>query len=189
MARRVDPRVEPTSMPPKESADERAVATDVVVVPKNVAEPPREAAEEEPPSSGKGSVTNVDPRVLAVEESLAAGDWSRIAKDLGTVSDAARLPPNLGLLCALAHAESEADAPGASALAIQCMAAIYGIPADSRLALVLAKRLLRKNPVAWSQRRAPPARISLLIIFITLVLGAAVGWLLTSGIVKIRLPG
>jgi len=182
MARRIDPRAEPESLRP-EAPREAAPPTDVVIVPAGAlasAAAPEEAA---PISRG---VTNVDPRVERVEDALARGDWQSVARDLGKIEEAGALPPNLGLVCAVAHAESSADAPGENELAIRCMAAIFGVAPDSRLALVLAKRLLRKNPVAWRQRPAPPARVSLLIILVTLVVGGAVGWLLTSGIVKVR---
>ncbi len=193
MARRIDPRAEPESLRPDAPAPIAPAPTDVVNVPSGAIEASPDTSpevvgapaphEEAPPSS---RVTNVDPRIEGVEEALVRGDWSRVAKDLGKVEDAGSLPPNLGLVCALAHAESSTDAVGANELAIRCMAAIFGVAPESRLALLLAKRLLRKNPVAWRQRAAPPARVSLLIVLVTLVVGGAVGWLLTSGIVKIR---
>lgn len=206
MARRIDPRAEPVSIPPADGRDD-PVPTDVVrlsgapVEAKKDANAPgatdvaSEPKSSEPTSSSAAApggvsiasrVTNLDPRIEKVEESLARGDWSGVAKELGSVGEASRLPPNLGLVCALAHAESSVDAPGANELAIRSMAAIFGVAPESRLALMLAKRLLRKNPVAWRQRPAPPARISLLIVLMTLVVGGAVGWLLSSGIVKIR---
>ncbi len=113
---------------------------------------------------------------------IATGDWRSLAETLGPLDQASGLPPTLGLLCALAHHEAGGDeqAQAANELAIRSVASLFGVAPGGAIAMVIAKRLLRKNPVTWRARPAPPARTSLLIVALTLVVGGGVGWLLTS---------
>jgi hypothetical protein len=55
------------------------------------------------------------------------------------------------------------------------MAALLGVADTSPLARVLARRLLRKNPARITERAAPPARTSALIVVIALLIGGGVG--------------
>ena len=88
----------------------------------------------------------------------------------------------LCLLAALAHNENAKDGdPDAAAAAIRCMAGLLGVSDDSPIARVLARRMLRKNPVKLSERQAPPARTSFLIVLITLALGGGVGFVASAG--------
>jgi hypothetical protein len=134
--------------------------------------------------------TNVDPRLETIEPAIAAGDWAAIVRLLGSDEEAGRLPPNLGLLYALARKEAEHDDATAkhgselTQLAIRCMAGLFGVPAQSPIALVLAKRLLRKNPVSWQKRPAPPAKVSVLFIVLAIAIGSAVGWAISQGYVR-----
>jgi hypothetical protein len=142
------------------------------------------------PSPGSHAFTNVDPRLETIEPAISAGDWAAIVKLLGTDDAAGRLPPNLGLLYALARKEAEHDDATAkhgselTQLAIRCMAGLFGVPEQSPIALVLAKRLLRKNPVSWQQRPAPPAKVSVLFILLAIAIGSAVGWAISQGYVR-----
>jgi hypothetical protein len=61
------------------------------------------------------------------------------------------------------------------------MAGLLGVAENSPMARVLARRMLRKNPVRFSERKAPAARTSLLIVLATLVVGGGVGWLASIG--------
>jgi hypothetical protein len=61
------------------------------------------------------------------------------------------------------------------------MGTLLGVAPDGSIAGVIARRLLRTNPVRFRDRKAPPARISILIVVVTLVLGGTVGWLLSGG--------
>jgi hypothetical protein len=135
-----------------------------------------------PPPPLKTTVTSMDPRLEESVKALETGDWKALSKQLGPLDKSGGLPPTLGLLNALAHHESsgEESTQAANELAIRCMASLFGVPIDSPIALVLAKRLLRKNPTAWRERPAPPAKTSLLIIAVTLAVGSGIGWLLTS---------
>jgi hypothetical protein len=190
MGARRDPREE-NSTPPGEGRTDKIGALPPLARPK--IEPPAaepEAAESAPPAStAPRVVTSPDPRIEATTTALASGDWRRVATDLGPLAQAGALPPTLGLVCALAHHEAgdESAAQLANDLAIRSTASIFGVPPDSTLALVLAKRLMRKNPVAWQKRPAPPAGTSLLIVVATLAIGGGIGWLMTSGLVKLNL--
>jgi hypothetical protein len=128
-------------------------------------------------------ITSMDPRLIEIEPLLARGDWEGLVKHLGPPEAAGRLPPTLGLLYAVARREAagENSSGDANEMAIRCMAALFGVPPDSETALVLAKRLLRKNPAAWRTRSAPPTKISLLIMTLALLLGAGAGWYLRLG--------
>lgn len=142
----------------------------------------REAESPDARPPPKSTVTSVDPRLEIATESVETGDWRKVAAELGPLAKAGGLPPTLGLLCALAHHESgaEEEAQAANELAIRCVASIFGVPRESAIPLVLAKRLLRKNPVAWRARPAPPANLSLLIVAATLAVGSGIGWFLSS---------
>jgi hypothetical protein len=139
-----------------------------------------------PPHDGvaasRAVITSADPRLTELEALFAKGDWDGIRRRLGSPDQIGQLPPTLGLIYAVAWREAEGDegASGASALAIRCAASLFGVPPESSTALVLAKRLLRKNPAAWRSRPAPPRRISALIMVVALLVGAGVG-LLTGG--------
>lgn len=174
MVRRPDPRVDPDSDPPERG-----------VVDSGRTAPPAERSAPDP-ERGARSVTSLDPRLEAVEPLVARGDWANVSKQLGPMDKAGFLPPNLGLLFALAHHESasEEDAGAGNEIAIRCMAGLLGVASESPVALVLAKRLLRKNPQTWREKPAPPARVSFLIVLAVLVLGAAVGWFGSSGTVR-----
>jgi len=189
---RPDPRAEPQSLPPeriddtsgalKELAVDRVV-TDVVA--KRSSEPP-EAAEDAPPSRPKALQ---DPRYKSIEKLLDRNDWRGISTELGDLADVNKVPPNLGLIAALAHNEAtQAGHPEAVATATRCMAAILGVEETSPIARVLARRVLRKNPTRLRDRKAPPAKVSFLLVFIALVIGVGVGWLAFIGNVR-ALPG
>ncbi len=181
---RVDPRRE-VSDPPPQPREERVIAPPSRAEAKPRLEAPAEGAHR--------TVTNVDPRLETIEPAIAAGDWASVARQLGDDATAGRLPPNLGLLYALARKEAGNEkAPpreGAdlNALAIRCMAGLFGVPEQSAVALVLAKRLLRTNPVAWQQRPAPPAKVSLLFVALAIVVGGGFGWALSMGYVRFHL--
>ena len=199
MGTRRDPRAEPSD-PPTAASDDNKNKTESVrpapLPPPKASAPPPPTKElpapiaPTPPLARETArvVTSADPRIEAVEAALAMGDWKQVAKELGPVDKAGALPPNLGLICAVAHHETstDEDATGASEVAIRCAAAIFGVAPESRLAVMLAKRLLRKNPVTWRHRPAPPARVSILIVALTLAIGGGVGWLLSSGVVKLN---
>lgn len=166
---RPDPRVDPESVPPAPAPP--------------ACEPAPEAPPPEPIAAGatRASIAAPDARVAKIEPLVARNDWKLVADMLGPVEDAATLPPNLGIVAAIAHNELAKDGiPEARVLAIRSMAALLGMPAESELVRVITRRLLRKNPIAFRQRQAPPAKTSFLIIVVVLILGSATGWFLSS---------
>jgi hypothetical protein len=145
-------------------------------------------------------VTSQDPRLAELETLFTSADWEGVVNKLGPPEQAGQLPPNLGLLYALASKEltppndkaaskdsAQRDAT-VNRIAIRCAAGLLGVEPDSPLALLFAKRLLRRNPVAWQKRPAPSALVSVLIVGIGLSIGAGVGWLVSFGYVIVRLP-
>jgi hypothetical protein len=197
-----DPRADPVSSPPSAKDD---FSVDRVAVPKDAKtgedaktadalEPktdaleleskvvPVESSAEKPAEKPAKKITSQDPRYEPLEKLLDLNDWKKIGDELGPMSDVGKLPPNLGLLAALAHNESAKDGdPDAGAAAIRCMAGLLGVSEDSPIARVLARRMLRKNPVKLTERQAPPARTSFFIVLITLVLGGGVGFIASAG--------
>jgi hypothetical protein len=144
-----------------------------------VGEGRRQAKADEPKAR---RVTSTDPRFAELDALLDRNDWSAVQKQLGPYEDLGKLPPNLALIAALAHHERAAEGdPDPTPIAIRCMAGLLAVDEDSPAARVLAKRLLRKNPVQFREIKAPPARVSALIIVITLVVGSGVGWLVSMG--------
>ncbi len=152
---------------------------------------PSSTREPEPRKGDRAVVTIGDPRLEALEPLLASAKWSEICAQLGPADQAGKLPPTLGLVYALARSESAAASDkGASAaheMSIRCMAALFSVPAGSPIALVLAKRLLRKNPAAWRTKPAPKTSVSILIMVIALLIGAAIAAYFNRGALGIRI--
>ncbi len=191
-----DPRADPDTVPPTPAI----AATEVVAkvhpepVPVPVPESPRESGTGTGTGTGPNSATThtaapapVDPRFAELEPLVARNAWKEIAERLGAAGEAGALPPALALVFALAQREAagEEGAAGATALAIRSMAALVGVPQESGMALVLAKRLLRRNPAGWRQRPAPAARYSAVIIVLGILVGAAVGWFANFGSIRL----
>lgn len=217
---RAKPDAEAEAERAKPDAETERVEPDTEAEPGSKAEEPKaapRASEEEPPSSRRRSlprdipmksegggrvITSLDPRVQELEPLVAAANWEAILRVLGTEEEAGKLPPNLGLIYALAHKEHNVEAEAgkagakkkdkddydANVVAIRCMAGLFGVPPESPIALVLGKRLIRSNPVSWQKKKAPPAHISVLIVALGLAIGAGIGWLLSFGYVTFNLP-
>ena len=177
--RRVDPRAEPTSSPPPEGP--ASIREQVVLSTVTADHVPAESL----PTTERKSVApvmNGDPRVVSIERRMQDNDWRGIATELGSLSDVGRLPPNLGLFAALAHHETSPDGDQEAVdVGVRCMAGILGVPERSAMAGVIARRLFRRNPIRFRERKAPTARISTLIILGGLVLGGTIGWLSSGG--------
>jgi hypothetical protein len=197
---KLDPRADVLSTPPKQDfsvdrvavpksqrggAKPAAAENDASAVPESSVVPVSEGAEpksDAPVAKAATKITSQDPRYEPLEKLLDLNDWKKIGAELGSLDDVGKLPPNLGLVAALAHNENAKEGdPAAAAIAIRCMAGLLGVSDDSPIARVLARRMLRKNPVKFRDRQAPPAKTSLLIVLLTLVLGGGVGWLASIG--------
>ncbi len=135
----------------------------------------------------RGGMSLMPPSATASrEEALAThvnrNDWQTVARQLGPLNESKALSPTLGLLAALAHNEAMKNgSPESVAVAIRCTAKLLGVPEESPIARVIARRLLRKNPTGISEREAPPAKTGITIIVMVAFMGAAVGWLLSGG--------
>ncbi len=145
--------------------------------------------EELPDSAGRAAVTVLDPRLEELEPLIGRSDWAAIADKLGPFESAGALPPQLGLIYAIAVNEVQFIPTGkppvannTTDLALRCVASMCGVPGDSGFALVIAKRLLRKNPstlrgVQLAAKPAPAAP-SPVIPIVMLIVGGAAGWFL-----------
>lgn len=182
---KIDPRADPVSQPPANgddfSVDRVALRGARPVAPSSI-EPATEAAVvAASPGDGANQVrmiTSQDPRCGALEKLLDQNDWKQICAELGPMDEVGKLPPNLGLVAALASHEMSKEGDSESVrTAIRCMAGLLGVAEDSPMARVLARRMLRKNPVRFSERKAPPAHTSVFIVIAALVLGGGIGLL------------
>ncbi len=119
-----------------------------------------------------------DPRLPEVEKALARGDWAAITKLLDPSGEPGALSPPMRLLWAVATKEANASAGSAvDNVAIEALAELLDVGKQSPMALVLAKRTLRRR--AWTSTPAPSATVSGVIIVLGLVLGLGIGWLAT----------
>lgn len=188
---RHDPRAEDPESSGSPSIDKIAIPKTVGTAltatgghPKQAPAQPEPEPEREPT---RGVVTSVDPRVAEVEKLLSVNDWQAAAAKLG--ADVGKLPPTLALIVAIARNEAAKDGDSdARDLAFRCTASLMNMPEESEIVRILARRLLRKNPVRFGQRPAPPAKTSAFIVLITLALGGGIGWLLSSGMIQRFLP-
>jgi hypothetical protein len=126
------------------------------------------------------SINDYKERDLAkLEQLVERGAWEQIAHDLD--HGARDRHPSITLLHVIAKRETlPADDKGAGKLtqeAIHALADLLGVPHSSPTALMLAKRLLRRNPV-WTNTQ-PATGLSFGIILFGLAAGAGLGWLAT----------
>lgn len=123
------------------------------------------------------TLESFDQKLAEVEPLLAATRWEGVVEVL---SKQETLPPPLALVYAIALKERGAEGDP-ERLAIRAVAALLCVPENSETALVVAKRLLRTNPVSWQRRRAPSAGVSIGIALAVAVLGALLGFLAGPG--------
>ena len=89
------------------------------------------------------------------------------------------LSPALALLYAVALKEAPATPARAQStaqadrLGIRAVSELLGVGGESAIALVIAKRALRKRQLEW--QKEPPKRVSITLMLIALAIGAAVG--------------
>lgn len=127
------------------------------------------------------SHTYGDPRVMKLEKLVERNSWEEIAEQLGSET---ALSPALRLLQAVAKRETatrEDDKKGSAELmrdAISAVAMLLQVPEASPTALVLAKRLLRKNR-AWSRAEPAGTGLSAAVLGVGLAVGAGIGWVVT----------
>jgi hypothetical protein len=135
-----------------------------------------------PAPARTGGLAGYDEKLAEVEQLLASTRWDRVVAALEKDES---LSPPLALLYAVALKELGAggDPEG---LAIRSVAALLCVPEDSETALLIAKRLLRTNPVTWQTRRAPSAKVSVGIVLLVALIGALIGFLVGPGAPLLR---
>jgi hypothetical protein len=133
----------------------------------------------------------LEPSDLAeVEPLLQQGKWLEVVKLLDKrESDPKKLPPGLALLYAISLKESadylnsEQRSISPDSLGINAVGRLFSVPITSTAAMLVAKRALRLRQLEWTKKPSP--YISLLITFIALALGAAVGFLINPDLVRL----
>jgi hypothetical protein len=110
-----------------------------------------------------------------IEALVSQGRWQQVVDLLTQRAD--KLTPAQALLFAvaireLAPAPPEDDLRKADSLALHSLAALMGVANDSPVALMLARRMVRRN---WRSAPAPRTRTSLFIILAAVVIGSVVG--------------
>lgn len=121
-----------------------------------------------------------DPRVVRFEKLVERGAWEQLRNEL---AEEAAPTPALRLLALVARRETlePQDKQGSAELseqAIATVASILKVPENSATALVLAKRLIRKNPV-WMRSQPASSGLSVAVLMGGIALGGGIGWLLT----------
>ena len=162
--------------------------------------PPLGAPPAEPPTATPASTSapspparesDADAALLAeVEPLVHQARWQEVI-ELVTKreADPMRLSPRAALLFAVALKEAPTTGPGArptvdpDLLGIRAVAALLHVDGQSRTAMMIAKRVLRRKPLEW--QRTPPRRVSILITLIALALGAAVGLVFKSYLIPL----
>jgi hypothetical protein len=138
----------------------------------------RPSLEELSRARGEGQV---DVRVLRVEPLVERGAWEQVLAELASDKE---LPPVLVLLRLIARRELQAatgpkKGSDDGGEAVAAMAAMVQISPRSPVALLLAKRLLRKNPGRLRDQEATTG-VSMGIVLAGIVLGAGLGLLVTQ---------
>jgi hypothetical protein len=122
-----------------------------------------------------------DQRVLKYEKLVERNAWEQLAEQLGQEQE---LSPALLLLRIVAQREmlkgdQKQEAARLAQQGISAVARVLQLPEASPTALVLGKRLLRRNP-GWVPQRRAGTGLSVGLLLGGLTLGAAIGWLITA---------
>ncbi|HEX6245611.1 MAG TPA: hypothetical protein VFZ61_32025 [Polyangiales bacterium] len=123
-----------------------------------------------------------DPRLLKYEGLVERNAWEQLHDEISRE----RAPsPELRLLAIVAKRESlkgdkKQEAARLTQEAISAVAELLHVPPASPTALVIGKRLLRKNPLWSSPKQQPTTGMSLGVLIGGLAAGAGVGWLVTT---------
>lgn len=117
-----------------------------------------------------------DARLAKLDPLIERTAWDQITK---TLENTGELTPLLNLLQIIAKRElvSDKEAAALNREAIRTLAKLLDIPEDSPTALLLAKRLLRRNRAPSNIR--PSTGTSMGVLLAGLAVGGGVGWLVT----------
>lgn len=132
------------------------------------------------PATPRAKRGPVDERIVEVEKLVERGAWPEVDRLL--VPEGAEpwtLPPVLRLLWAVSAKETGRSPKGAApdSVAILAAAELLGVEPKSPLALVVAKRIVRKRSIA--ERPAPKPWVSALMVVLSIAIGGLVGWFLS----------
>ncbi len=119
------------------------------------------------------------PDLVRLEQAVARGDWQQVAEQ--TAEDLGRTPLKTLLhVIALRETARGRDANDVTLThdAIAALSSLLGVAENSPTALILAKRLLRRNP--FSRTRQPSAALSASVMLVGIGAGGAIGWLATK---------
>jgi hypothetical protein len=160
------------------TAGARALSATASIAPAPLRAPeasaPSAASEASAPTPHHGT----EAQALARYEPLVErGAWDQLAQELAAETRG----PALTLLYAIARRETLDDRKQAAAMTQEALAAVaelLGVPQGSPIALLLGKRLLRKNP--WHGKRKASAGLSVGLMIGGLCMGASIGWLVTK---------
>jgi hypothetical protein len=143
------------------------------------------SAKGEVPVSMRFAAMNKTEQLDILGQLVAMGDWDGILRTLAVGEDPSKLPPNLGLLWAIARREKmnpdDPNVAAVTAVANRCAAAVLGVHETNSIAQMLTKRILRRNPASWAKTPAPSPWVSAFIMFAALVVGSGIGWILSGG--------
>lgn len=122
-----------------------------------------------------------DLRVLKYEKLVERNAWEQLADQLSAERD---LSPAMQLLRIVAQREmlkgdQKAEAARLAQEGIQAIASVLNLPEGSPTALVLGKRLLRRNP-GWGPKKQASTGLSVGLLLGGVTVGAAIGWLITA---------
>jgi hypothetical protein len=117
-----------------------------------------------------------DVRFAKLDPMVERSAWEQVSKEL----EAKDLPPTLQLLRVMARRElvDDKSAVALTREAIKALAMLLEVPENSPTALLLAKRLLRRNRAPAQGR--PSTGLSFGVVLMGLALGIGVGWLVTK---------
>jgi hypothetical protein len=123
-----------------------------------------------------------DTRLLKYEALVERNAWEQLSEEIAREQN---LSPELRLLAVVAQRETlsaneKQDGARLTQEAIAVVAELLNVPPASPMALVIGKRLLRKNPAGWANRKQPSAGMSVGVLLGGIAAGAGVGWLVTT---------
>jgi hypothetical protein len=118
---------------------------------------------------------------LKYEALVERNAWEQLNDELARERD---LSPALRLLRVVAQRETlkggdQKQTARLTQEAIAAVAQLLHVPEASPTALVIGKRLLRKNP-GWAPKHAPNAGLSIGVLLAGISAGVGVGWLITT---------